>query len=168
MRKQDVDWVDYQSRIFYPDLIDEMRRQAGSKDIVPFYHKLIFSDKYKDLQQALKYFGSYENQLGQLDPSFDKTPALTDEEIRSCRIYLHYEKNHFFVKENQILADIDKIKHIPTLIVHNRLDFICPPDEAYDLHQALPKSTLTLVPDKGHGTPKLFACLDKEIQKLAI
>ena len=166
MRPQDCAWVSRDSRLFYPDLMDEMQRQAGRKGIVAYYHRLIFSDKYRDIQQALKYYGSYEHQLGKTDPSFDPTPALTDGKIQSTRIYLDYEKNHFFVSDNQILDHIGKIKHIPALIIHNRLDFCCPVCEAYDLHRALPKSRLVIVPDKGHGSAKLFKTADKEIARL--
>ena len=61
---------------------------------------------------------------------------------------------------------IDKIRHVPALIVHNRLDFCCPVSQAYDLHKALPKSKLIIVPDKGHGSPLMFKILDREIKKL--
>ncbi len=166
MRREDCEWMSHTSRLFYPDLIDEMRRQAGSDNIVPFYHKLIFSDKYRDLQQAQKYYGSYERLMGEVDASFEKTPALTDKAIRSSQIFLTYEKNHIFVKENEILRNIKKIASIPTLIVHNRLDFCCPVVQAYDLHQALPKSKLVIVPDKGHGSSRLFKTLEREIAKL--
>lgn len=166
MRDEDAEWVSRFSRIFYPDLMDEMRAQAKSDDIVAYYHRLIFSEKYKDIQQAQKYYGSYEHQLGSLTPSFEKTPALTDGYIRSGRIYLDYEKNHFFVKPNQILKNIAKIKQIPTLIVHNRLDFCCPVYQAYDLSRALPLSKLVIVPDKGHSSPALWRALDREIKKI--
>ena len=166
MRPKDAEWVSTQSRLFYPDLIDEMRAQAKSDNVVPFYYKLIFSEKYKDIQQAQKYYCSYENQLGSLTPSFEKTPALTDAAIQYSRIYMYYEKNHYFISSNQIMDHIDKIRHVPTLIVHNRLDFCCPVSQAYDLHKALPKSKLIIVPDKGHGSPLMFKILDREIKKL--
>ena len=166
MRPLDAEWVTTQSRLFYPDLMDEMRAQAKSDKLIPYYHKLIFSEKYKDIQRAQKYYCSYEKQLGQLNPSFDKTPALTDAAIQFSRIYMHYEKNHFFVSSNQIMDHIHKIRHIPALIVHNRLDFCCPVAQAYDLHKALPKSKLFIVPDRGHGSPLMFKILDREIKKL--
>lgn len=166
MRRQDIEWVSHHSRLFYPDLIDEMRQQAGSSNLVSFYHRLIFSDKYKDLQQAQKYYGSYEHMLGQTDVSFNKTPALTDNNIRFTQIYLHYEKNHFFIPENQILKNIDIISNIPTLIVHNRLDFCCPVEQAYDLSKSLPHSKLLIVPDKGHGSSLLFKTLSREIKNI--
>ena len=166
MRPKDAEWVSRDSYIFYPDLMDEMRHQAKAENVVPYYYKLLFSEKYKDIQQAQKYYGSYERLLGEVNPSFDKTPALTDSYIQSGRIYLYYEVNKFFVSDNQILDNISKIKHIPTLIVHNRLDFCCPVYQAYDLHKALPKSKLVIVPDKGHSSSLLFKTLDKEIRKI--
>ena len=166
MRPKDIEWVTHQSRLFYPDMIDEMRHQAKSDNLTAFYHRLIFSEKYRDIQQAQKYYGSYEYQLGRLNPSFDKTPALTDSYILSGQLYLDYEKNHFFVKPNQILDQIKKISHIPTLIVHNRLDFSCPVEQAYDLSLALPKSKLIIVPELGHGGIQLFKVLDKEIRNI--
>ena len=166
MRPKDAEWVSKDSYIFYPDLMDEMRHQAKADFVVPYYYKLLFSEKYKDIQQAQKYYGSYERLLGEVNPSFDKTPALTDSYIQSGRIYLYYEVNNFFVSDNQILDNISKIKHIPTLIVHNRLDFCCPVYQAYDLHKALPKSKLVIVADKGHSSALLFKTLDKEIRKI--
>ena len=165
MRPHDAAWTSFESRRFYPDLMDEMRAVAKSDNIVPFFNRMIFSDKYKDIQIAQKYYASFERELGSLTPSF-KTPALTDASVQSSRVYLHYEKNLFFIKPNQIIDNIQKIKHIPTLIVHNRLDFICTVDQAYDLHLALPKSHLVIVPDKGHASPMLFKVLDAEIKKL--
>ena len=165
MRSADSRWVSHDCRLFYPDLMDEMRHVAKSDNIVPFFHKMAFSDKYQDIQTAKKYYGSFEHELGSLTPSF-KPQSLTDESVQSLRIYLHYEKNLFFLKPNQIIDNIDKIKSIPTLIVHNRLDFVCPVYMAYDLHRALPKSRLVIVPDKGHASPLLFKILDAEIKKL--
>ena len=165
MRPADAAWVSSESRIFYPDLMDEMRSVAKSDNIVPFFHKMIFSDKYKDVQSAQKYYCSYERELGSLNPSF-KAPILTDASLQSNRVYMHYEKNLYFLKPNQIMENISKIKSIPTLIVHNRLDFVCPVYMAYELHKALPKSKLVIVPDKGHVSPTLFKTLDAEIKKL--
>ncbi|MDY6407115.1 MAG: alpha/beta fold hydrolase [Pseudomonadota bacterium] len=165
MRPDDAAWVTSESRFFYPDLIDEMRHLAKSDNLVPFFYKKAFSDKYADIQMAQKYLGSFERELGSLTPAF-KSQALTDTSVQSMRIYFHYEKNNYFISKNQIIENIDKIKSIPTLIIHNRLDFICPVYMAYDLHQALPKSRLVIVPDKGHASPLLFKILDTEIKKL--
>ncbi len=57
----------------------------------------------------------------------------------------YYIANGCFLEENFILKNIGKIQHIPTVIVHGRYDFICPPISARSLHQKLKNSELHLV-----------------------
>jgi len=64
----------------------------------------------------------------------------------------HYMVNSCFLTPNEILANCDKIKHIPTIIVHGRFDIVCPFDNAWLLHQALPKSTLIVSESSGHAS----------------
>lgn len=161
-RQRDIDWMDVDSVRFYPDLMMQMQKKAGKQKITDFFYQQICSEKYKDIQMALQYYGSYEYCLGQLNPSFSKVPAITDKSINSLKIYLFYTINNFFLKENELLNRIETIKHIPTLIMHNRLDFDVPVEQAYLLHQALPKSKLIINPDLGHWSFGLKKCVQKE------
>ena len=36
-------------------------------------------------------------------------------------------------------------------IVQGRYDVVCPATSAYELHQAVPHSNLTIIPDAGHS-----------------
>ena len=56
-----------------------------------------------------------------------------------------------FVEEAHILNNVDKIQHIPTFIVQGRYDVVCPTRSAWELHKALPNSTLSIIPDSGHS-----------------
>lgn len=161
-RKRDIDWVNVESVRFYPDLMAQMQQKAGPKKLVDFFHQKIFSEKYKDIQLALQYYGSYEYYLGKLNPDFSKVPPVTDKAVNMLRIYLEYTKKRMFLKENEILEKSYLIKHIPTLIVHNRLDFCCPVEEAYLLKKALPKARLIINSDIGHSSLKLKKRLVKE------
>lgn len=164
-RECDYMWVKRDSERFYPDLWAQMRTQAHRRDIFPTYEKLLFSKKETDDLKALTYFGSYEFMLGQLAPQFQMPSELNPKALNAARIAYHYDKNQYFLRENQILAQIGKIKHIPTLIVHNRMDFCCPVKQAWDLHQVLPQSKLIIAPEAGHATPKLFKAVREAIKK---
>ena len=124
-----------------------------SKDI----SKLLFSKKRADQQKAMKYYKSLESQTsdGVLSWHF-KEKEYTDKEIQKFRIFMHYQMNDFFMKENQILANVKKIKDIPMEIYQDRWDPCCPMYQAYDLHKALPKSNLNLIPVFGHVHEKMF------------
>lgn len=162
-RKYDIDWVAKESERFYPDLWNIMRSKVKQNEIMGEYRKLLYSKRKSENLKALKYIGSYEYQLGKLEPEFPKLTKVDEKELNSARIYFHYEKNHYFMKENQVLANISKIKKLKCLILHNRLDFCCPVKQAWDLAAALPKSKLKIVPDYGHISAKLFKTTEKEI-----
>ncbi|CAI5961894.1 unnamed protein product [Closterium sp. NIES-65] len=46
--------------------------------------------------------------------------------VAQARIECHYFHHDGFLTENQLLCNIDAIRHIPTVIVHGRYDFVCP------------------------------------------
>jgi proline iminopeptidase len=57
----------------------------------------------------------------------------------------------FLSRESQLLDDIPKIRHIPTVVVQGRYDVVCPAVTAWELHRAFPEADLRLVPDAGHS-----------------
>ena len=59
------------------------------------------------------------------------------------------------LEDNEILANIDKIKDISTIIVHNRLDMCCPLKGAWELYRSLNNAQIEIVADIGHGGKKL-------------
>ena len=74
------------------------------------------------------------------------------EALSLARIECHYFKNKsFFPSENYLLENVDKIRHIPTVIVQGRYDIVCPITSAWDLHKAMPEAELIVVPDAGHS-----------------
>ena len=162
-RKYDYSWISVESERFYPDLWEIMRSKVKQNDVLTEYRKLLFSKRKNENLKALKYVGSYEYLLGTLDPKFPKLTTVEEKELNSARIYFYYEKNRYFMKENQILQNIAKIKKLKCLILHNRLDFCCPVKQAWDLHKAMPKSKIKIVPDSGHISSKLFKMTAKEI-----
>ncbi len=161
-RSQDLKWTQEASGLFYPDLMEKKLEKIKGKDLLKGYHKLLFSEKYKDLQTALTYYAGYEYLLGSLDPVFQTTP-LTDQKIQNAQIALMFEENNFFFKEDELMKHIQKIKNIPTLILQNRLDFVCPPDQAYALYKGLSNAKLIFVPAIGHSGPSIRQRLKKEV-----
>ena len=62
-----------------------------------------------------------------------------------------FMNNCFFDSDNYLLEHVDRIRHIPAVIVHGRYDVICPFMNAWDLHRAWPEATLEIIPDAGHA-----------------
>jgi len=63
--------------------------------------------------------------------------------------------NCFFETDNYLLDHVNRIRHVPGVIVHGRYDIICPFKSAWDLHKAWPESTLKIIPDAGHSVFEL-------------
>ena len=59
--------------------------------------------------------------------------------------------NCFFETDNYLLEHIDRIRHIPGVIVQGRYDVVCPAMSAWDLHRAWPEARLEIIPDAGHS-----------------
>jgi proline iminopeptidase len=67
-----------------------------------------------------------------------------------ARLALHYFLNQGWLEQNQLIRDAHKLTDIPATLVQGRYDAVCPPMTAWDLHQAWPGSTLTILPTAGH------------------
>ena len=75
-----------------------------------------------------------------------------DKALAFARIECHYFINRgFFYRDDQLLADAHRIRHIPGVIVQGRYDTVCPMKSAWDLHRAWPEAALEVVPDAGHS-----------------
>jgi len=57
-----------------------------------------------------------------------------------AQIEAHYFDNNLFLPERYILDNIDKLKDIPTHIVHGRFDYVCPLPQAEALSAELTKT----------------------------
>lgn len=70
-----------------------------------------------------------------------------------ARIECHYFVNKgFFTSDDQLLAGVEIIRHIPAVIVQGRYDVVCPMVSAWELHRAWPEASFHIVPDAGHSS----------------
>jgi proline iminopeptidase len=72
--------------------------------------------------------------------------------IAFARIECHYFINRgFFERDDQLLRGIDRIRHLPCVMVHGRYDVVTPVKNAWDLSRAWPQADLRIVADAGHA-----------------
>ena len=62
-----------------------------------------------------------------------------------ARAEAHYFRHGMFLEPDQLLRDIERIRHIPATIVHGRYDIICPVKSAHDLASAWPEADFHIV-----------------------
>lgn len=72
--------------------------------------------------------------------------------IAFARIECHYFMNNgFFDIPNQLIAQADRLRAIPGVIVQGRYDVVCPMKTAWELHRAWPEAEFIVVADAGHS-----------------
>ena len=129
-----------QSRGTHPDYLHELIRGED--------RELAYTVMYALGRFELKYMKLYL-------PDATVSNILASEPPDKHHLYvsldLHYVVNRYFLEPGQLLRDVERIAHIPTVIINGRYDMACPPVFAYRLHEALPKSELIIVERAGHS-----------------
>ncbi|SEF54500.1 prolyl aminopeptidase Serine peptidase. MEROPS family S33 [Thermomonospora echinospora] len=74
-----------------------------------------------------------------------------DYAVAFARIENHYFRHEGFFEEEQLLRNVERIRHIPAVIVQGRYDVCTPPATAWDLHRAWPEAEFHMVEDAGHS-----------------
>lgn len=158
LRRKELLWF-YQegcSNIF-PDAWAEYVKPIPPEErhdfLTAYYQRLTHPDPIIRLEAA-KAWSIWEGSTSKLIPSELSIKRFGEERFAEAfaRIECHYFVNKGFLKtDNQLIENVDKIRHLPGVIVQGRYDVVCPMISAWELHQAWPESQLIIVPDAGHS-----------------
>ena len=158
LRRREIEWY-YQegaSRIFpeawqrYLVPIPEDERD----DMVGAYYRRLTSRDRDERLEAARAWSMWEGSTSRLVPDPDLVARTGEAAFAEAfaRIECHYFINGgFFREDEQILEGLERITHIPAVIVQGRYDIVCPAESAYQLHQAWPRSELIIAPQSGHS-----------------
>ena len=140
-------------RWFYPELHAEFAALIPPEergDLLAAYAKRILSSDPAVYWPAARAWSRFEGRRVYLMPQPEDAPndAL---DLGVGRLESHYMANLGFFEEDQLIRNMDRIAHLPAVIVQGRYDAICPPLSAYRLQQAWPGAQLDMIPDAGHG-----------------
>lgn len=153
------------NKYIYPEFVACLEKESKN-NIYQYYNNLINSSDISNQLKAINRYGWYERICGSFEPEFSCFTEVSEAELASQRIYMHYAANKFFLNDNDILDNADKIKDIDTLLIHSRLDLVCPFKGAYDLHNRLNKARLIVVPAFGHVNKQIRKTIAQEIRKI--
>jgi proline iminopeptidase len=156
--QDEIDWF-YRdgTRVLFPDAYEQLLTGVPAvecADIVGAYHRRLISDDRTTREAAARTWSMWECRVATLLPDEDLIAHCEDASftLAFARIECHYFVNNGFLDSpTQLLDNVEKIRHIPCVIVHGRYDVICPPRNAWRLHRAWPESELVFVPAAGHS-----------------
>ena len=158
LRKREIDWFyqDGASRL-YPDAWEGYLKPIPSTErhnMVEAYYQRLTSTNAHIRSSAAKAWATWEGSTSKLIPDDDVIAHYGDDVFAEAfaRIECHYFINKgFFTEDNFLLNQVNKIRHIPAIIVQGRYDVVCPAESAWDLHRAWPEAELKIIADAGHS-----------------
>jgi proline iminopeptidase len=159
-RPREIAWFYEDSQgasAIFPEVWEQYVRiipEAERGDMIRAYYKRLTSEDAGVRLEAAQAWSNWEASALKLLPDQNLIDEFTEPEmaIALARIECHYFVNNcFFETDNYLIDNIDRIRHIPAVIVHGRYDIVCPAMNAWDLHRAWPEATLKIIPDAGHA-----------------
>ena len=176
VRRSELSWF-YQegaSQLF-PDAWESYLEPIPARergDMMKAYYKRLTSKDRKVRARAARAWSIWEGSTSKLlvDPELVKKCGRGKFADAFARIEAHYFVHGAFLdRDDQLLRDVRRIRHIPAVIVQGRYDVVCPMRSAWDLQRAWPEAKLVVVPDSGHSMsePGIRSALIEETQRMA-
>jgi proline iminopeptidase len=158
LRREELIWF-YQAGCgwLFPEAFEEFRKIIPPEErgdmIAAYYRRL--TDPGREVQiAAARAWSIWEGSTLSLmqDPERLKLFGADTYAIAFARIECHYFVNRgFFEREDQLLANVHRIRHLACTIVHGRYDVVTPVKSAWDLARVWPEADLRIVGDAGHA-----------------
>ncbi|MDO4998175.1 MAG: prolyl aminopeptidase [Neisseria sp.] len=148
-RQSEINWLNEAGGVsnIYPEQWQNYLAPIAPErhgDLVNAYHDILFGEDEAKARQAACAWTNWEGYLVRFEP------VPTEEEADYAWAVARLE-NHYFVNrcwldnERALLNNMDKIRHIKTIVVQGRYDLCTPTRSAWDLKQAFPELDLRIV-----------------------
>ena len=158
LREKELKW-------FYQDGASYIYPDAWEKYIAPIsedkrhnmmeaYYNILTGDDKEKRYEAAKAWSIWEASTSKLIQNPKSLHHFEDNKVADifARIECHYFINKgFFKYDGWLLDQINKIRHIPCVIIQGRYDVVCPMITAWDLHKKWPEADFHIISDSGHS-----------------
>ena len=144
------------NRDIWEEYVKPIPEEERHDFITAYYKRLTGSDPQIQLECA-KAWSKWECATSKLliDPEMLAKVDNDTWALQFARIECHYFINKgFFESDSFILDNVDKIKHIPAIIVQGRYDVVCPMKSAWELQKKW-GCQLKVVADCGHSAKEI-------------
>jgi proline iminopeptidase len=161
-RPKEIDWF-YQegASAIFPDVWEQyvsvIPEPERGNMLEAYYRRLTGEDESVRLEAA-RAWSVWEGSTSKLIPDQNLIDDFGEasKALPLARIEAHYFMNNaFFETDNYLLENLDKIRHIPAVIVQGRYDVVCPMMSAWELHRAWPEAEFIVVGNAGHSATEL-------------
>ena len=127
----------------FGDVVDGPLGQGeGQFDCMAAYHQLLFDPDPAVHGPAGVAWTTWEAATSTLEFSQELVDEFSDPAfaLAFARIENHFFVHRGWLAEGQLIDEVDRIRHIPAVIVQGSYDLPCPQVTAFDLHRAWPEA----------------------------
>jgi proline iminopeptidase len=170
-RPDEVEWFMHGMGRFFPEahqrFIAHLPEGERHRPLAAYLDRLNDPDPGIHMPAARVWCG-YEEACARLLPRDDGTEGDGPSTLTLARLEAHYMVHGGFMRPNQLLEDLDRIRHLPAAIIQGRYDMVCPPNSATELARAWRGCDLRIVPDAGHSAmePGIRAGLVDAVERM--
>jgi proline iminopeptidase len=155
-RAEEIRWFLYGMRQVFPEVWTRFASHVPDSergDLLAAYRRRLEHPDPAVHLPAARTWSLYEGACSTLLPSQQALEHFGNDTVALglARIEAHYFAHEIFLPENSLLARVDRIRHLPCVIVQGRYDMVCPAVSAFDLAAAWPEADLQVVADAGHS-----------------
>lgn len=152
----EVEWVTEGMGRIFPREWDQFTAAVHpehNERVIDAYYRKITSPDLKVREDASRSWCAWEDVHVSLDPLYKLNPRFQDLEfsLPFSILTIHYWKHSAFLEHSGILENINRISHLPCVLIHGRLDISSPLETAWKLHNAWPGSEFKVIQGEGHG-----------------
>ena len=155
--EDEIDWFIHGMRRFFPraheDFVNFIPKEER-QDLLQAYLDRMTGDDKKLNGEAIRHWVRYSASCSLLrhDPEGVEEQAADEQTSTGMgRLDVWYFKNRLFLEEDQLINNIEAVKHLPCKIIQGGHDMIATPNSAFRLHKAWPASVLKIINDAGHS-----------------
>jgi len=157
-RAEEIDWLYRGLAPLYPEEWQKFVAcaPAGTPEtaLVSAYNDMMFAADVVLREAAARAFHDWDNASVSINRSTglpsDGVPM--ERMLSRGRIVTHFFRHVGWLEPGQILRDVGRIRHIPTVLVQGRLDLQGPLKTAWQLKQAAPEIDLRIIEGAGHSS----------------
>ena len=164
-RRSEIDWFLYGLRHLFPEAwraFTDPIPESERGDLLQAYHRRLTNTDPNVHMPAARAWSTYEGSCSTLLPSPETVAYFAGDVVALglARIEAHYFSNNIFLPDDYLLKNVQRIRHIPGVIIQGRYDAVCPIISADDLHRAWPEAEYIVVPDAGHSAWEPGICAE--------
>ena len=155
-RRREIDWFLYGMRTIFPEAwrrFAEHLPEVERADLLGNYHRRLIDPDPAIHMPAAHAWSVYEGACSTLLPNPEVVAAFDRDTMALglARIEAHYFMNDIFLPDDSLMAGIERVRHLPAVIVQGRYDVVCPIVTADELARAWSEAEYIVVPDAGHS-----------------